>query len=365
MFVVSHWLNSTPKFKLVFIFYTNTYRIRRTLSVEEILPSIRRSFIAGNTPTKPTTPPDRSPHPTMSTVDLVRNAYLACLESLRVQAYDLRQQSFDKLQEAFRTVNWDGSGMCDKQDFGDVLNYCGLFLSTQQVASIYKEADKGNTGRLDVEALMNDLILPLNARRANIVQIAWKSVAPDGGFVDQDALCASYNAKGHPDVRCGNVTVDAQAATFAQCIPIGGADEEIFTSYWRDIGAVSPRDDYFVQLVESVFLVKENQDVVNKDRLLQLVNILRNKVIQKKKGGESQKVTLLRNLKFQDNDDADKLNAAEFNEAFRYFGIPLRQDDTDGFFYLYGRSDGTMSIKTFLASFMGETKSCEDMIRDA
>ena len=168
-----------------------------------------------------------------------------------------------------------------------------------------------------------------------------------------------------PDVRGETLTAEAQAETFAKLVPMGGADEALFQLVLAERRGGLPTRRLLRQLVESVFLVKENQDAVNKPRLLHLVNVLRNKVIQKKKGGESQKVTLLRNLKFQDNDDADKLNAAEFNEAFRYFGIPLEQEDTDGFFYLYGRDNGTISIKTFIASFMGETKSCEDMIRDA
>ena len=104
--------------------------------------------------------------------------------------------------------------------------------------------------------------------------------------------------------------------------PDGGRGRAGVRGVLARVGAVCPRDNYFIMLVESVFTVKENQDVVDKPRLLQLVNVLRNKVIQKKKGGESQKVTILRNLKFQDADDAGKLNPAEFGEAMRCFGGP-------------------------------------------
>jgi Ca2+-binding EF-hand superfamily protein len=301
----------------------------------------------------------------MSTVDNIRAAYDAVLESLTCQAFALRAPSFDKLREAFTTVDWNGEGVCDKSDFGDVLNYCGLFLKTQEVTSIYKQLDAKNSGVINVQSFINDLCPPLNARRANITNIAWKSVAPDGGFVDVDAICQSYNAAGHPDVLVGSTGADIVAQRFAEAMPMAGVDVQAFTDYWRSISAVCPRDNYFVSMVESLFTVKENQDVVDKPRLLLLINVLRNKVIQKKKGGESQKVTILRNLKFQDADDADKLSPAEFAEAMRCFGIPLKAADVEGFFFLYGNETGNMSIKHFVSSFMGETKDCESVVRDA
>eukprot|EP00944_MAST-04C_sp_MAST-4C-sp1_P015120 g15120.t1 len=301
----------------------------------------------------------------MSTIDNIRAAYDGVLESLTCQAFALRLPNFNALREAFFTVDWDGAGLCDKADFGDVLNYCGLFLKTQEVTSVYKQLDPKDTGNINVEKFLSDLCPPLNARRANIVNIAWKSVAPDGGFVDADAVIQAYNAAAHPDARSGAIEGDVVAKRFAESVPVAGVDAQAFAEYWQGVGAVCPRDNYFIMLVESVFTVKENQDVVDKPRLLQLVNVLRNKVIQKKKGGESQKVTILRNLKFQDADDAGKLNPAEFGEAMRCFGIPLKPADIEGFFYLYGNESGNISIKTFVSSFMGETKDCETVIRDA
>ena len=301
----------------------------------------------------------------MSTLDNIKSAYRDVLDNLCFQAFSLRLESLQKLRDAFTTVDWDGTGICDKQDLGDVLNYCGLFLTTQQVTSVYLALDYENTGSISVGQFLQDLCPPLNARRTNIVQVAWASVAPSGGFVDQDQICACYCAAGHPNVKAGTVPEDQQAAAFAADIPVGGCDEGIFNDYWQNVSACCPRDDYFVGLVESVFLVKENQTAVDKPRLTQLIDVLRNKVIQKKKGGESQKVTLLRNLKFQDGDDADKLTPAEWNEAFRCVGIPLKPQDTDGFFYLYGREDGTIGIKNFVASFMGESATCEQVIADS
>lgn len=301
----------------------------------------------------------------MSTIDNIRASYDAVLESLRCQAFALRSPSFDKLNEAFITVDWDGQGVCDKSDFGDVINYCGLFLSTQEVTSIYKQLDAKNSGVINVQNFMSDLCPPVNARRANMVNIAWNTCAPDGGFVDVDTVCQSYNAAQHPDVRAGTIEADIVAKRFAEAMPMAGVDKQAFADYWQGVSAVCPRDNYFVQMVESIFTVKENQDVVDKPRLLLLINVLRNKVIQKKKGGESQKVTILRNLKFQDADDADKLSPSEFGEAMRCFGIPLKPADVEGFFYLYGNETGNMSIKQFVSSFMGETKDCETVVRDA
>ena len=301
----------------------------------------------------------------MSTVDIIRAAYDAVLESLRCQAFALRLPTFNKLQEAFDTVDWNGEGICDKSDFGDVLNYCGLFLSTQEVTSIYKQLDPKGSGMIHVQNFLGELCPPLNPRRTNIVSIAWDSIAPDGGFVDVDTICQLYNAEAHPDVRSGIVDTEVVAKRFAEAMPMAGVDAQAFTEYCQDVSAVCPRDNYFVTLIEALFSVRENQDVVDKPRLLLLINCLRNKVIQKKKGGESQKVTILRNLKFQDADDADKLSPAEFAEAMRCFGIPLKPADIEGFFYLYGNESGNISIKQFVASFMGETKDCESVVRDA
>ena len=43
-------------------------------------------------------------------------------------------------------MDQDGVDYVDKADFGDVLNYCGLFLQTQEITSIYKQLDPKDTG---------------------------------------------------------------------------------------------------------------------------------------------------------------------------------------------------------------------------
>ena len=172
----------------------------------------------------------------------------------------------------------------------------------------------------------------------------------------------AYNAAAHPDVRSGAIEADVIAKRFAESVPMAG-DAQAFVEYWQAPEQICPRDNYFVMLVESVFTVKENQDAVDKPRLLQLVNVLRNKVIQKKKGG-SPKGDYIEKLKVPRRGRAGQAEPGGVPGGHAVLWDPLKPADVEGFFYLYGNESGNISIKTF-AALHGRNGDCETVIGDA
>lgn len=110
-----------------------------------------------------------------------------------------------------------------------------------------------------------------------------------------------------------------------------------------------------MQSLESTWLVKEVEQVVNKKRILELGELLCEKVRQKEKDGKARAVLLKYAFDFFDVDDANKLTRPEFSEACAHFGLQLTAKDLDDFFFLFADETGNVRISEFSqACYNGE-----------
>ncbi len=105
----------------------------------------------------------------------------------------------------------------------------------------------------------------LNARREAIVRKAFSIMDKDGsGELSLADLAGIYNAKKHPDVVAGKSTEAKVLSDFLQTFEgvAGNRDGVItieeFKDYYADIGAGVPNDDFFVEMMESCWMVTES-----------------------------------------------------------------------------------------------------------
>ena len=123
-----------------------------------------------------------------------------------------------------------------------------------------------------------------------------------------------------------------------------------FEDYYTDLSACIPRDSFFVNVVEGTWLVKEVEQAVNKKRILELNELLCEKVRQKERDGKARAILLKYTFDFFDVDDANKLTRPEFADACAHFGLQLTAKDLDDFFLLFAGEDGNIPITTFSQS---------------
>jgi hypothetical protein len=84
-------------------------------------------------------------------------------------------------REVFREHDTDGSGSLEKFTFEAALHKLGVFLPLYEVNALARKfAAPQGVNRVDYDAFLRALQLPLNDRRRAIVTKAWLKIHPEG-----------------------------------------------------------------------------------------------------------------------------------------------------------------------------------------
>jgi Ca2+-binding EF-hand superfamily protein len=281
----------------------------------------------------------------------------------------LRQQLFDRgakgirgLTRAFTMADDNGNRALDIDEFGEALNYAGLFLSAQDTNLIYSYYDRDSDGNVSVTEFLAGLQGQMNDRRTRIVEKAFGIIDKDGsGCLDVNDIAGIYNVDNHPQVLKGEITKEEALEQFLDGFDgaAGNNDGSVtmteFKSYYGDLSASVPSDEYFVQMMESVWMMKEDDTPEDEEDLKQLETILREKVRQKCTATADERTQVRKVFKFFDEDEGGYVTIDEFNAAMERFGIPLRRNQTMSFFNRYDKDgSGTISYDEFIAKLYPE-----------
>ena len=148
----------------------------------------------------------------MSTQALVAAEMAKLVDGLRMQLFSNSEFGLGRLTGAFAQTDFDGSGNVTREDFNDVLNYCGLFLSEQNLTVVQKYfAQNPNeckiTATIPIDGFLSEMRITLSPRRQAIVNKAWASLG-GGDAIDTRSMVASFNAAGHTLVKQGTHTAE-------------------------------------------------------------------------------------------------------------------------------------------------------------
>lgn len=117
-----------------------------------------------------------------------------------------------------------------------------------------------------------------------------------------------------------------------------------FEQYYTDLSASIPSDKYFVSMMESVWVIREEGTPDESDvRLQELLEILKEKVRQKTPAGKLEESNLSQTFKFFDRDESGSVSKEEFAFAMEKYGINLAPRDLSTFFKKFD-SDGSGKI---------------------
>jgi Ca2+-binding EF-hand superfamily protein len=87
-------------------------------------------------------------------------------------------------REVFRELDTDGSGSLEKFTFEAALHKLGVFLPLYEVNALARKfAAPQGVNRVDYDAFLRALQLPLNDRRRAIVTKAWLKINPEGALL--------------------------------------------------------------------------------------------------------------------------------------------------------------------------------------
>lgn len=96
----------------------------------------------------------------------------------------------------------DNSGYLDKDEFQKFLSKIGVFLTTQELRSIYDKYDINKDGNIAYAEFISLIRENMSQKRIDIVCHAYKFLdVHNVGRLGLDYLLKIYNARNHPRVR--------------------------------------------------------------------------------------------------------------------------------------------------------------------
>lgn len=272
---------------------------------------------------------------------------------LRTQLFQKGVKGLKGLARTFKIADFSGNKQLDKDEFEEALSFAGLFLKKDETSLLFSYYDTTSDGNISYDEFVKGLAAPLNQRRAAMVQKVFKLLDKNNsGDITKDDVAGMFNGKKHPSVLKGEKTMDEVLDEFLNGFDgARGNNDGVVTwaewsGYYRDLSASVPSDDYFIAMMEGVWMIREDgaTDEVQ-ERMNRLCDILKEKVRQKTKGGGSEQATLQKSFNFFDQDESGMVTKDEFRQALMQFGITLEKKDIGAFFGNFD-TDGSGTITT-------------------
>lgn len=174
--------------------------------------------------------------------------------------------SIAALGSMFREFDSDGNGVLS---FGEFKQLCKDFdlmnngMTDEDLRILFLEYDTDGSGTIDFTEFKNSMRGKINAKRRNVVQLAFKRLDRKGvGEVTWDYFTQEYGVSFHPDVANGIKTESDVLHDLSGYAEHNGVEFIInyveFIDMLSDISSMVPDDDDFVDLIRVSFHLDPN-----------------------------------------------------------------------------------------------------------
>eukprot|EP00753_Platysulcus_tardus_P007663 PLAT15357.1.p2 GENE.PLAT15357.1~~PLAT15357.1.p2 ORF type:complete len:300 (-),score=129.53 PLAT15357.1:102-1001(-) len=250
------------------------------------------------------------------------------------------------LRRAFKRADWSGNGRLDAEEFEEALESAGVFLPVRDVNKLMRHLDLDGSGCVCFEEMTDLLSVPLEGRRLAIVEASFRLLDRDGcGTITVSDLTGKFNTLKHPGVASGDMTEEEAMKDFLDGFDgrrgddDGAVTKEEFLSYYADLSSTCPTEDYFVEMMQSAWMIDEDDldgpSLETVDKLDTFEAMMRAKIEEKRKPSESEELAMRRFFKHFDTDESGVVTVNEFQAALLRLGIPLERRQTMAFFVRY------------------------------
>ena len=119
------------------------------------------------------------------------------------------------MRRCFMIFDDDNTKSLTFENFNKYINNFLVPLSRNQVISLFKLYDKQNSGVINYDSLINDIVGKMSDSRRSIVYNAFDKLDIDKkGVINMNVIRGGFNPKGHPDYINGKRTEDDILAEF-------------------------------------------------------------------------------------------------------------------------------------------------------
>jgi Ca2+-binding EF-hand superfamily protein len=293
----------------------------------------------------------------------------SCLNKLKLQLFARGARNLSGLARAFKIADFNGNKKLDVEEFEECLGYAGIFLKKPEITAMFAHFDKTGEGNVDYDEFLLALHGEMNDRRKALVEKAFSILDKDGsGVLTVSDLKGVYNTKKHPDVLAAKKTEDEVLAEFLDGFEgrFGNDDGTVtmkeFTEYYADLSASIPSDEYFVEMMESTWMMTEKAYSAAEDEKLEhVMTALRDRIRTRSRPGSNPAMELRGAFKFFDSDETGHLTIDEFRQALERMGIPMHRRDVGALFARYDTDgSGTLTYDEFVAQVYDPTRTASE-----
>jgi len=150
-----------------------------------------------------------------------------------------------------------------------------------------KYYDIDNDGNISFDEFLRGLRDPLTERKTKMVEKAFANMDKNGnGFITVDDIIKVYDVSKNKDFIAKKKTREEVLIEFLNSFEgvkgnrDGIISKQEFFDYYTDLAMSTPSDEYFVQMMESVWCVSENQeDAVFKDKVRHIIGMMRQRLL--------------------------------------------------------------------------------------
>eukprot|EP00331_Platyophrya_macrostoma_P029949 CAMPEP_0176456796 /NCGR_PEP_ID=MMETSP0127-20121128/31510_1 /TAXON_ID=938130 /ORGANISM="Platyophrya macrostoma, Strain WH" /LENGTH=527 /DNA_ID=CAMNT_0017846841 /DNA_START=40 /DNA_END=1623 /DNA_ORIENTATION=- len=279
----------------------------------------------------------------------------------------LHARKIDDLESVGRLIqefDRDGSGYLDQNEFTRFLSKAGIFLTTQELRSLYDLYDTNRDGNINYSEFIQIIRNEMSEKRLAVVKHAFQFLDYENrGVLSLSDLESAYRPKDHPRVRTREKTTDQVLSEFKNAIRKKSADgatvtESQFLEYYADVNATLPheKEEYFVDLVLKTWGITTSFDYVSAERLADLEVILYEKIRQKTVGLDDEGKTMKKTFKYFDLENKGVIDIKQFTKALEHFGCVFTKFEIEALFKKYDKNNsGKLVYDEFsnLFAYMG------------
>eukprot|EP00744_Colponema_vietnamica_P008044 GILI01011499.1.p1 GENE.GILI01011499.1~~GILI01011499.1.p1 ORF type:complete len:413 (-),score=104.93 GILI01011499.1:34-1272(-) len=285
-------------------------------------------------------------------MDVWKNDFNIIRDKLRAQMHAKGKNSLQFLVEAFQQFDTDGSRSLNKREFEQLMSYCGLFLSTQEISSIFRRFDSNKDNSLQFDEFINTLRGELSIDKQDAIQRAWNVIDPrNTGSASLHDLFSAFQVQRHPRVRTRQKSADQVLSEMESALLYTGGNITFddFYFYFADINASLPEfESHYFEEILSCFGPSSSAGSVDaanvpESKLLEMEGKLVEKIRQLTHGSEDEGKVLYRTFRFYDRDRSGAISMEEFKFTMVQLGLLYSDAYLRALFNRYD-TDGSGSI---------------------
>ena len=202
----------------------------------------------------------------------------------------------------FRRMDFNGNRKLDQQEFTEALATFGLFPKIVEIQALMKFYDVDGDGNVCYEEFIRGLRDPLTVRRKVMVDKAFALIdRNNSGSVTIEDINAIFDVSKNQDFIQGKKTRNEIFAEFLNGFDgmrgnnDGTISKQEWDDYYTDLSMSLPSDDYFVQMMESVWQICEDENAtVSQEQIRFLTKTIRQKL--RDFSGQQTEEMVLRNV---------------------------------------------------------------------